>query len=93
VLIFCRAAHFDKVKTWMNGRIRNPDAVTIWNIDEEQVLTAINHPIRKETTDIILCYPDILFDQMLLLMDRMTEKTIIYHICHLEHGLFISPNY
>ena len=93
VLIFCRAAHFDKVKTWMNGRIPNPDAVTIWNLDEEQALTAINHPVRKETTDIILCYPDISFDQMLLLMDRMTEKTIIYHICHLNHGLFISPNY
>ena len=45
------------------------------------------------TTDIIFCYPDITFNQMMLFMDQMPDKTTLYHIYHPHNGLFISPNY
>ena len=93
-LIICRGNHFETVKTSITSRITRTDAATLWNLDEKNALKAINHPVKREKyTDIIFCYPDISFGQMLLLMDSTTDKSITHHIYHLNRGLFISPNY
>ena len=34
----------------------------------------------KRFTDLAFCYPDVRFEQMLLLMDKMVDKKINYHI-------------
>jgi len=94
LLIICHENHFETVKTSITSRITGTNTVTLWNLDEKKVLDATNHPVKREKyTDIIFCYPDISFEQMLLLMDRTTDKSITHHIYHLNRELFISPNY
>ena len=34
----------------------------------------------KRFTDLVFCYPDARFEQMLLLMDKVADKRINYHI-------------
>ena len=53
---------------------------------EEQVLK-MNEMVRvrykdmmKRFTDLVFCYPDARFEQMLLLMDKVADKRINYHI-------------
>jgi len=62
--------------------------------DDTSVLDSMNQSIQMEKyTDIVCCYPDISFAQMLLLMDKIHYKSITYHIFHLNDGLLISPNH
>jgi GT2 family glycosyltransferase len=94
VLIICRKSNFESIKTSVNCRIPGINTVTLKDLDEESALDVINHPIHTEKyTDIVFCYPDISFSQVLLFMDIMTDKTVTFRIFHLHNGLFISPNY
>ena len=93
-LIICHKTHFENIKTSMAERIPGTETVTCWNLAEKHDLHATNHSkSMKSYTDIIFCYPDISFGQMLLFMDRMKRKTSTFHIFHVNNGLFISPNY
>jgi GT2 family glycosyltransferase len=93
-LILGRETHYEKAKLLLNDRTPGINIFTYRSIDEKLRLDEINQsPHTKEFTDIIFCYPDISFKQMLLFMDRMTFKKITYHICHLNNELFVSPNY
>ena len=93
-LIICHEAHFETLKSSIIYQIKETDALSLWNLDENRALETINPSVLMEKyTDIIFCYPDCSFDRMLLLMDCVTDKSIIYHIYHLNNELFISPNY
>ena len=93
-LIICYETHFETVKSSITYRMKETDTVSLWNLTEKSDLKTLNPSVRMEKyTDIIFCYPDIQFAQMLLLMDKIHYKLITYHICHPNNGLFISPNY
>ena len=48
---------------------------------KERVMDAIcRRNQMKRFTDLAFCYPDVRFEQMLLLMDKMVDKKINYHI-------------
>ena len=47
----------------------------------ERVMDAIcRRNQMKRFTDLVFCYPDARFEQMLLLMDKVADKRINYHI-------------
>ena len=53
----------------------------LWNLNEERVMDAIcRRNQMKRFTDLVFCYPDARFEQMLLLMDKVADKRINYHI-------------
>ena len=59
--------------------------VNHWNLDEVRAMDAIcRRNQMKRFTDWAFCYPDMRFEQMLLLMDRVTDKRITYHIYNKE---------
>ena len=45
----------------------------------------------NEYTDMVFCYPDMTFDQMLLFMDRNPDKSCVYHIYYPDSGQLVSP--
>ena len=55
--------------------------VNLWDLDVERVMDAIcRRNQMKRFTDLVFCYPDARFEQMLLLMDKVADKRINYHI-------------
>ena len=66
------------------------ESVNLWNLNEERVMDAICRKNQmKEFTDIVFCYPDMRFEQMLLLMDKMVNKKITYHIYNRNNQVLI----
>ena len=53
---------------------------------------ALSRRVRmNEYTDMVFCYPDMTFDQMLLFMDRNPDKSCVYHIYYPDSGQLVSP--
>ena len=91
ILVVCREIHFENAKSSINDRFTNISDATFWELDETD---GVNFSAQKGMyTDIVFCYPDITFNQMLLLMDQIPDKTTLYHIYHPHNGLFILSNY
>jgi hypothetical protein len=81
LLVLCREEEFEKVKAACVRRMPDLEYVNLWNLDEERVMDAIcRRNQMKRFTDLAFCYPDVRFEQMLLLMDKMVDKKINYHI-------------
>jgi hypothetical protein len=71
-----------------------PDAefINLWNLDNERVMDAICRRNRmKAFTDIVFCYPDVRFEQMLLFMDTLVD-TATYHIYNKATDKLVSPS-
>jgi GT2 family glycosyltransferase len=73
-------------------RIPDWEFINLWDLNEERVMDAIcRRNQMKAFTDIVFCYPDVRYEQMLLFMDTMVNKTITYHIFNLENKRMVSP--
>lgn len=92
VLIFCRAEALKTARDRVAERL--PEAVVFrqWDLDERRAMDALSRRVRmNEYTDMVFCYPDMTFDQMLLFMDRNTDKSCVYHIYYPDSGQLVSP--
>jgi hypothetical protein len=87
--VICNDSNPEKIKLAVKQRFPST------NIDFRQ-LTPTPAPLLlgglERASDIIFCYPDISFDQMLQLMDEYPPSKVTYHIYHPNNDLFISPN-
>ena len=92
-LAICRETHFENVKNYLTDRIPHLFDVAYWDLDEKRIFDdLICHVQIEKYTDVLFCYPDIPFARMLLLMDCVTDKSIIYHICRLTNCLTPDPS-
>ncbi|MDO4756796.1 MAG: glycosyltransferase family 2 protein [Parabacteroides sp.] len=90
LLILCREDEFEEVKAACLEKMPELEYVNLWNLNEERVMDAICRKNQmKDFTDIAFCYPNVRFEQMLLLMDRMVNKKITYHIYNKESQVLI----
>ncbi len=85
LLVLCRAERFDEVKSLCLKQMPELEYVNLWNLDEMRAMDAIcRRNQMKCFTDWAFCYPDMRFEQMLLLMDKVADKRIMYHIYNKE---------
>ena len=85
LLVLCRAERFEEMKAACLKQMPDVEFVNHWNLDEVRAVDAIcRRNQMKRFTDWAFCYPDMRFEQMLLLMDRVTDKRITYHIYNKE---------
>ncbi|MBQ4162230.1 MAG: glycosyltransferase family 2 protein [Parabacteroides sp.] len=90
LLILCKDDEFEEVKEACIKKMPELEFVNLWNLNEERVMDAICRKNQmKEFTDIAFCYPDMRFEQMLLLMDKMVNKKITYHIYNKNSQILI----
>ena len=90
LLILCKKEAFEEVKTACLKKMSGLEYVNLWNLNEERVMDVICRKNQmKEFTDIAFCYPDMRFEQMLLLMDKMVNKKITYHIYNKDSQVLI----
>lgn len=92
VLIFCRAEGLEAVKEKVFAQLPDISVSRQWDLDERRALDALSRRVRmNEYTDIVFCYPDMTFDQMLLFMDKSRDKSRVYHVYYSDSGQLISP--
>jgi hypothetical protein len=92
LLILCREAHFEAIKSACLKRMPELEFVNLWDLDTARVMDAIcRRNQMKAFTDIAFCHPDVRFEQMLLFMDTMVNKKTRYHIYNEESGQVVSP--
>lgn len=92
LLVLCREADFEKIKSLCAEQMPELEFVNHWNLDDERALDVIcRRNQMKGFTDLAVCYPDMRFEQILLLMDRMPNKKITFHIYITKSGRLISP--
>ena len=81
LLVLCREEHFEEVKAACRKRMPELEYINLWDLNEERMMDVICRRIlMKGFTDYVFCTPDARFEQILLLMDRMVNKKINYHI-------------
>ncbi|MDR2118375.1 MAG: glycosyltransferase family 2 protein [Tannerellaceae bacterium] len=91
-LILCRDETF--AYAGMECRRRMPEVgyLNRWDLDKERATDAIRRRHQmKVYTDIIFCFPDMRFEQMLLLMDSIPNKKTMYHIYNKMSDRMVSP--
>lgn len=92
LLVFCGESDFEEVKAAAGRSMPETEFINVWNLDEDRVMDAICRKNQmKGFTDFVFCYPDVRFEQMLLLMDTMVNKKMTYHIYNKKSGRLISP--
>lgn len=92
LLVVAREENFKETKAACLSYFSGWEYVNLWNLNEERVLGAINRNNQmKGFTDIAVCYPDVRFEQVLLLMDKMENKRIAYHIYNQKNRVLVSP--
>ena len=90
LLVLCREEDFEEVKAECVKQMPELEYVNLWNLNEERVMEAIcRRNQMKGFTDFVFCYPHVRFEQMLLLMDKMVNKKITYHIYNKESKVLI----
>ena len=90
LLILCKKEAFEEVKVACLKKMSGLEYVNLWDLNEERVMDVICRKNQmKEFTDIAFCYPDMRFEQMLLLMDKMVNKKITYHIYNKDSKVLV----
>jgi GT2 family glycosyltransferase len=90
LLILCKKEAFEEVKVACLKKMPGLEYVNLWDLNEERVMDVICRKNQmKEFTDIAFCYPDMRFEQMLLLMDKMVNKKITYHIYNKDSKVLV----
>lgn len=85
ILIICRKPEFEEIKAACVRQMPTLEYVNLWDLGEERVMDAIcRRNQMKRFTDVAFSYPDVRFEQMLLLMDKMEDKKVTYHIYNKE---------
>ena len=85
--ICCNGSNFERIKSAITTQ-HFPLTSTFLPLGSLDGITDL-----RGVTDIIFCYPDISFDQILQFMNEHPCPKITYHIYHPHNRLFISPNY
>lgn len=81
VMVICRGENLEEIKQACLNTIPNQDSLIHWNLDHERAMDVINRKNqRRGFTDYAFYYPDLRFEQMLLLMDKIPDKRVQYHI-------------
>lgn len=92
LLILAREDSFEDVKTVCVEQMPGLEYVNLWDLDVNRVMDAICRSNQmKNFTDIAFCYPDVRFEQMALLMDKMPGKKTIFHIYIKDKKVLVSP--
>lgn len=92
MLVFCGEKDFEEIKKCCVQQMPELEFVNLWNLNEERVMDAIcRRNQMKGFTDFTFCYPDVRFEQMLLLMDTLVNKKMTYHIYNKKSDRLISP--
>ncbi len=92
ILVLCGENRFPAIKKACAEQIPEAEFINLWNLDEQRATdVACRRNQMKGFTDYVFGYPDLRFEQMLLLMDRETNKRITYHIYHAKNGRVVSP--
>lgn len=92
ILVLCRESRFEAIKTVCAREMPEAEFVNLWNLDEERVMDVIcRRNQMKEFTDYVFCFPDMRFEQMLLVMDTLANKRMVYHIYNQKSGRMVSP--
>ncbi|MDR1330560.1 MAG: glycosyltransferase [Tannerella sp.] len=92
LLVFCRASHLDEIKDIAKKTLPGVSHVGLWDTGKSRPAEAVaDRRIKMQAyTDIAFCLPDISCAQILLFIDRMTEKSTVYHIYLSETKQFVS---
>lgn len=91
LLIQTREESFEKIKALCVKRISSFEYVNLWDLDVSRVMDSICRSNQmKGFTDMVFCYPDVRFEQMALLMDKMPNKKTVYHIYIKKGDLLVS---
>lgn len=91
-LILCRQTSFDDILKSCAEQGLTLEGHSHWDLGEKRPMDVISRRTHLQRfTDIVLAYPDMCFEQMLLLMDRMPNKQITYHIYHHTSRRIVSP--
>lgn len=91
-LILCNRKNLETVLRACKEQTRITDSHAHHNLDEKKPADIINRLTHlQKYTDIVLAYPDMRFEQILLLMDKMPDKQITCHIYNEYSGRVVSP--
>lgn len=92
LLVFAGEDSFEEVKSACVKQMPGLEYVNLWDLDVNRVMDAICRSNRmKKFTDIVFCYPDVRFEQMALLMDKMPDEKLIFHIYIKKKKVLASP--
>lgn len=92
LLILSGAGQFEKIKTVCAKQMPELEFINHWDIGHERVMDVICRSNQmKGFTDIAVCYPDVRFEQLLLLMDKMKNRKVTFHIYVNQSGRLVSP--
>ncbi len=93
LLIIGSERHYGAAKEACTRRMPSLEQVKLWNLDENRALDAVGRNIKmRRFTDIAFVWRDMRYEQMLLYMDRMPDKTITYHIYNPATCRLVSPS-
>lgn len=92
ILVLCSGRRWEVIKSICAERMPEAEFINHWNLDEERATDVIcRRNQMKGFTDYVFCFPDLRFEQMLLLMDTMVNKRMVYHIYNSKSGRLVSP--
>lgn len=92
LLLLAGAGSYREVRAACETAIPGLEYVCLWNLDENRALDAVCRSNQmKGFTDLAVCYPDVRFEQLMLLMERMGNRNITYHIYNKKNGVVFSP--
>ena len=92
LLVLANERHFEEMKEACIERMPELEQVNLWNLDKEHVMDLISRQDQmRNFTDIAFYYPDVRFEQMLLLMDKMVNKQTTFHIYTEQGRHLVSP--
>lgn len=92
ILVLCGESRFEAIRSICAERMPEAEFINHWNLDEERATDVIcRRNQMKGFTDYVFCFPDLRFEQMLLLMDTVVNKRMVYHIYNSKSGRLVSP--
>lgn len=92
LLVLCREEHFEAVRAACLREMPDLEHINLWNLDEERALDAIcRRNQMKGFTDYAFHFPDTRYEQMLLFMDRLPNKSATCHIYTQSSARLVSP--
>ncbi|MGL5706139.1 MAG: glycosyltransferase family 2 protein [Tannerellaceae bacterium] len=91
VLLVCNEILSEEIKTQFNRRF-GKSAIERWAIERKSLEDLLNRLQQRHSfTDIVYCFDDMRFEQIIHKIEQFYPKTIINHIYCKETGVLVSP--
>jgi len=91
-LILSEEDDFEAIKKVVAGRMPELEFINLWDLSDNRALDAICRRNKMKCfTDVVFCFPTMRFDQMILMMDKLSDKKVTYHIYNKVSGQLCSP--